>query len=84
MTPPPTEERRSYDVQIVELQGEVGDLKDEVIHLKDTIKCLRTDIHDLVYAYNTAKGVTSFIKWVAGVITACAVVYAFLKGTSLK
>lgn len=66
-------ERRTYDLQISELKHEVNDLKEEV-------SGLRKDIKDLIDAWNTAKGVTAFVKWLAATVLAIGVILAGLKG----
>lgn len=66
-------DRRSYDLEIAALKTEVTDLKDD-------IKDLRIDIKGLVEAWNTAKGMTSFVKWLSGVVVACVTVYAIATG----
>lgn len=49
---------------------------------KVDLMIIRTD--ELILAYNTAKGVTVFIKWLAGLVTACGVIFAASKGVQLK
>lgn len=41
-----------------------------VERLENEIKELRGDIKGLVEAWNTARGITTFVKWLAGVATA--------------
>lgn len=65
--------RRSYDVEIAELKFQVHDLKEEV-------KELRGDIKDLLEAWKSAKGISSFIKWAAGISIAVGVLSAKAKG----
>jgi hypothetical protein len=68
-----TNDRRSYDLEIAQLKSEITGMKEEM-------KELRGDIKGLIEAWNTAKGMTSFIKWLSGIITASVGIYAFLKG----
>lgn len=66
-------ERRSYDSEIAELKAEITGLKEDISDLKK-------DIKGLVEAWNTAKGMTSFIKWLSGLATAGAVLWALIRG----
>lgn len=68
-------ERRSYDVEIAELRNEVAELKSSISEMK-------TDIKDLVDAWKTARGITAFVRWLAGLIIAGGVIVAVLKGVS--
>ncbi len=67
--------RRTYDVEIAKLHFEIGSLKKEVEEM-------RTDIKDLIEAWNSAKGMTSFVKWIASIAIAIGVIAAALKGVS--
>jgi uncharacterized protein (UPF0335 family) len=51
------------------------ELEAKVEKLEQEISELRTDIKDLVNAWNTARGVTSFVKWVGSLATGAAVLY---------
>lgn len=64
--------RRNYDVEITKLEFQVADLKEEV-------KELRADIKDLIEAWKSAKGMTAFVKWIAGVIIALGVIAGAIK-----
>lgn len=55
------ERRRANDVEIAELKLQISELKEDV-------EKLRLDIKDLVAAWNTAQGITSFIKWASGIV----------------
>ncbi len=58
-----------HEVEIALLQKELVDLKDEV-------HALSKEVSGLVDAWKTASGVVSFIKWLAGVVTAFGIVWA--------
>lgn len=65
--------RRNYDVEIAELKFQVKDLKEEVTEL-------RLDIKELVAAWKSAKGMTSFVKWLAGLVIALGIIAGSMKG----
>jgi hypothetical protein len=70
------QERRAHDPRIAELNREIHDLKTEVAEL-------RGDIKDLIEAWNTAKGMTTFVKWLSSTVVACGTLYALFKGVRL-
>lgn len=65
-------DRRSKDIEMQALREEVNDLKAEVSEL-------RKDIAGLIEAWNTAQGITKFVKWLSGIVTGLAVLYALYK-----
>lgn len=73
MNPSSDHDRRSYDV-------EIADLKNELKDLKESVTLLNKSVEGLVDAWNTAKGITAFVKWLGGFISAAAIVYALIKG----
>lgn len=56
-----------------EISNEVLEEKIRRVEAKVDLMLIRID--EVLFAYNTAKGVTSFIKWLAAVITACGIVW---------
>lgn len=62
------EERR-----LTEIEGKLQTLEKQITELQ-------TDIKDLVEAWKAANGIVSFVKWVAGIITAVGVIWAVFKG----
>lgn len=65
--------RRNYDVEITRLESKVENLQNEV-------KELRLDIKDMVDAWKSAKGLTSFVKWISGILLAVGAIIAAAKG----
>lgn len=57
-----------------------ADLQAQIKTLEDSVLALTASIHTLTEAWNSAKGITSFIKWSAGVGASLAVVYAAMHG----
>ena len=57
------------------------DLENQVEDLKLEVEALRNSIEALVDAWNTAKGVTAFIKWVGSISTGLGILYALWHGT---
>lgn len=53
-------------------------LQNEVESLKKEVADMRADIKDLVDAWNTARGVTSFVKWVGSLAAGAAILYNFI------
>lgn len=49
---------------------------DDFEALKAEVHQLRTEIKDIVQAWRTASAMVGFVKWVAGVIGAAAVIWA--------
>lgn len=66
-------DRRSYDLEVAEIRRDISELQTEISEL-------RADIKGLVEAWNTAKGMTSFVKWLSGLIIAFGVVAALFRG----
>lgn len=58
--------RKAYELQLAQLQEEM--------------KEMRSDIKGLVEAWNTAKGMTSFVKWLSGIVVAAVSLYAIITG----
>lgn len=54
------------------------DAKIDKLESKMDLMIIRTD--ELITAYNTAKGITVFIKWLASLATAGGIVWAALHG----
>lgn len=54
------------------------ELEVKVDRLEQEISELRVDIKDLIAAWNTARGVTSFVKWVGSLAAGVTVMYSFL------
>lgn len=65
------ERRRSTDTEIIKLQL-------EVVELKKDVEKLQKSVEDLVNAWNTAQGLTSFVKWASTVVIALGTLFAFL------
>lgn len=60
------------DVQLALLEADVSQMKDD-------IKALRQEVKDLLDAWKTATNVLAFIKWLAGIGTAAAFLWAAFK-----
>lgn len=58
---------------------ELALLRKDVEILTARVEKVSKDVEDLVAAWNTATYVVVFVKWVAGAVAACGVIYAFLK-----
>lgn len=64
------ERRRAADAEIVRLQLKVEDLEHKIESLEKSVK-------ELVSAWNTAQGLTSFIKWASTVTIGLGTLFAF-------
>lgn len=60
------------------------ELELKVDKLEQEITELRSDIKDLILAWNTAQGVTTFVKWVGSVSVGIAVMYNLVTHWSSK
>lgn len=60
------------DVQLALLESDVSQMKDD-------IKALRQEVKDLLDAWRTANNVLAFVKWLAGLGTAAAFLWAAVK-----
>lgn len=60
------------DVQLALLESDVSQMKDD-------IKALRQEVKDLLDAWKTATNVLAFVKWLAGLGTAAAFLWAAVK-----
>lgn len=54
--------------------------RSEIEQLREEVHELRKSVEGLVEAWNTAKGVVVFVKWVAGALTAVGIIWAAIKG----
>lgn len=54
-------------------------LRVEIAALETKVDQLSTDVKGLVEAWQTASGVVAFVKWLAGVSTALAILWAAFK-----
>ena len=68
--------RRDYDIELAHLRYQVTGLKEEVTEL-------RSDIKELLEAWKSAKGVSTFVKWAAGIVGSLAIIIAAAKGFKL-
>lgn len=57
-------------------------LEDKIDSLEKTVVTLSKSVEDLVTAWNTAKGMTAFIKWLSSLAVAATVLYNVWKGSS--
>lgn len=62
----------SHEVQQALLQSDVNQMKDD-------LKELRQEVKDLLDAWKTATNVLAFVKWLAGIGTAVAFLWAVIK-----
>lgn len=60
------------DVSIARLEQEVVSLRGDVLELSH-------QVHDLVQAWNTARGMVKFVRVVGGIATALAATWALVK-----
>lgn len=58
---------------------EIAILRKELVDLKDEVHSLSNEISGLLDAWKTATGVVSFVKWLAGAVTAIGILWALLK-----
>lgn len=62
----------------------MNQLESKVESLEKEITALRTDVKDLVDAWNTARGVTSFVKWVGSLAVGATLLYNLIVHGSPK
>jgi hypothetical protein len=62
----------NYEVDIVLLQKEVSDLRQDV-------HTLSREVAGLVRMWETASGVVAFVKWLAGISAAVGVIFTLFK-----
>lgn len=55
-------------------------LRKDVELLTEKVDKLSRDVEDLVAAWKTANYVVVFVKWLAGIVVAGGVIWAFVKG----
>lgn len=60
------------------------ELEAKVERLSEDVKALRSEVHDLVEAWNTARGVVKFVKWLGSVAIAVTSIWALVKLGSAK
>lgn len=65
-------EQHSTEVELALLRADLDQMKDDM-------KGLRQEVKDLLDAWKTATNVLAFIKWLAGIGTAAAFLWAVAK-----
>lgn len=63
----------------VEQERRLTIIEEDIQDLCKKIDSLEASVADLVYAWKTASGVVSFVKWVASITTAIVALVAFVK-----
>jgi hypothetical protein len=58
---------------------EIALLQKELTLLKDEVHSLSREVSGLVDAWKTASGVVAFVKWLAGAVTAIAILWTVAK-----
>lgn len=66
-------EHRDMDVELALLRADMDQMKED-------LKAARGEVKELVDAWRTATNVLAFIKWLAGIGTAAAFLWAGVKG----
>lgn len=66
-------EQQSTEVELALLRADLDQMKEDM-------KGLRQEVKDLLDAWRTATNVLAFIKWLAGIGTAAAFLWAGIKG----
>lgn len=66
-------EHRDMDVELALLRADMDQMKED-------LKAARAEVKELVDAWRTATNVLAFIKWLAGIGTAAAFLWAGVKG----
>jgi hypothetical protein len=61
-----------------EAQRQINAMQNKIDTLEESVVKLTESVDELVKAWGTAKGMTSFIKWLASLASACGVLYAAL------
>lgn len=64
-----------------EAQAQIRALQGQVELLEEKLDKLTDSVDELVKAWTTAKGMTTFVKWLASLASAAGVIYALLHGT---
>ena len=65
---------------IIHIEEKVELLSKEVASLKDEVADLNKSIEGLLDAWKASRGLLLLIKWLAGVASGCAVIWAALHG----
>lgn len=63
----------------VEQERRLTIIEEDIQGLCKKIDSLEASVSDLVYAWKTASGVVSFVKWLASITTAIIAIVAFIK-----
>ena len=65
-------ERRQSDIEIALLRQDMDEMKIYMARME-------TQVAGLLEAWRTATGLVKFMKWIAGAVAACAVIWIFIK-----
>ena len=60
--------------------SEIKHLEDKVEALSDEVVALKQSIEGLLDAWKASRGLLSIIKWLAGVASGCAIIWAAMHG----
>lgn len=76
------EERKTEDLDVVTalMQRDIDDLKTSMAALQQDLRENSQQVADLVQAWQTAGNVVTFVKWLAGIAAAVAVLTGSVKG----
>lgn len=74
-------DRRTKDQEMQILKSQVDDLNNKVVKLVASNDELVKSIAGLVEAWNTAQGVTKFVKWLSTLVAGAIALYLAAKGT---
>lgn len=65
---------------VIHLEEKVEALSNKVAYLTDKVTAQTESIEGLLAAWNASRGLLSIIKWLAGVASGCAVLWAAWHG----
>jgi len=65
---------------VIHLEEKVEALSNKVAYLTDKVSEQTESIEGLLAAWNASRGLLLIIKWLAGVASGCAVIWAALHG----
>jgi nicotinate-nucleotide pyrophosphorylase len=64
---------------MVEEERRLGHLENQFTEISRRLEALEGSISSLVTAWNTASGIVSFVKWLAGIATAVTAIVVLIK-----
>lgn len=69
---------KTHEHELAELRAQVAELQETMAVLAASVNSLTKSVEGLVSAWNTAKGVTAFVKWLGGLLVSGGIIWSLI------